>query len=82
MFLTRPNLQLLDKAQTRVFPIVNQNCHNSRASHDIDMRLGPATKLDKINTSASKQIGDGVMSSNCDVIVFFPIYEKSAAITF
>ena len=46
------------------------------------MRLGPATKLDKINTSTSKQIGDGVISSNCDVIVFFPIYEKSAAITF
>ena len=28
----------------------NENCRNSRTSHDIDMKLGPVTKLDKRNT--------------------------------
>ena len=34
------------------------------------MKLGPVTKLDKGN----KKIDDDVMSTNCDVIVIFPIY--------
>ena len=38
------------------------------------MNLGPVTKFDKRNTSTSKNIDDNVMSTNCDVIVFFPIY--------
>ena len=48
---------------------INENCHNSRTSHDIDMKLGPVTKRGKINM-ASQKIDDGVMSANCDVIVF------------
>ena len=30
------------------------NCHNSGTSDDIDMKLGPVTKLNKINKTASK----------------------------
>ena len=52
---------------------INENCHNSRTSHNIDMILGPLTKLDKTNTTTSKKFSDDVMSENCDVIVFFPI---------
>ena len=44
------------------------------------MKLGPVTKFDKRNTRTSKKYDDDVMSSNCDVIVFFPIYGKFAAI--
>ena len=33
----------------------NENCQNSIASHDIDMKLGPETKLDKKNTAISKK---------------------------
>ena len=35
------------------------------------MKLGPVTKLDKRNTAPSKNFDDGIMSTNCDVIVFF-----------
>ena len=32
----------------------NKNCHNSRTSNDVDMKLEPVTKLDKRNTTTSK----------------------------
>ena len=38
------------------------------------MKLGPVTKLDKKNKTASKKFDDGVMSENYDVIAIFPIY--------
>ena len=44
------------------------------------MKLGPVTKFDKRNTSTSKNTDDNVMSANCDVIVFFPIYGQFSAI--
>ena len=44
------------------------------------MKLGPITKLDKRNTALSKNFDDGIMSTNCEVIVFFPIYGQFAAI--
>ena len=50
-----------------------ENCHNSRTSHDIDMKLRPVTKLDKRNTDTSKKIEDDVMLTNCHVITFTPI---------
>ena len=61
--LTLPNLPILDKIQTRVFPIsrflvkslINKICDNSRTSNDTDMKLEPETKLDKRNTTASKK---------------------------
>ena len=70
--LTRPSLQILGKIQTWVFPIsgflVNSlsDFHNSGSSYDIDMKLGPVTKLDMENLAASMSI--------CDVIVIFLIY--------
>ena len=35
---------------------INENCHNSRTSHDIDMKLGLVTKLDKRNEARSKNL--------------------------
>ena len=43
------------------------------------MKVGPVS-LDNGNTSTSKKkVADDAMSANCDVIVFFPIYEQFAA---
>ena len=56
------------------------NCHNSRASDDIDMKLGPVTKLDKRNKTSSKKFEDDIMSANCDAIVIFPTFGQSGAI--
>ena len=50
--------------------LIKENCPNSSTSDDIDMKLGPVTKLDKGNNKRQKNIDD-VMSENCDVIVFF-----------
>ena len=57
-----------------------KNCHNSRTSYDIDIKLGPVNKLNKINISTPTNFEDDVMSTKCDVIVFFPIYGQFAAI--
>ena len=43
---------------------------NFRTSVDIDMRLGPVTKLDKRNKATSKKFYGDVMPKNCDVIVY------------
>ena len=43
-------------------------------SGDIDMKLGPVTKLDKRNKTTSKKTDSDVMSGICDVIVIFSIY--------
>ena len=52
------------------FPI-NENCHNSRKFYDIDMKLGPVTKLEKRNIPTLKQIDDDNVTAICDVIVIF-----------
>ena len=44
------------------------------------MKLGPVRKLGKSNTETLKKIDDDVMLTNCDIIIFFPIYGKFAAI--
>ena len=36
--------------------LIKENCHNSRTSDDIDMKLGPVTKLDKKNKTPSKKL--------------------------
>ena len=36
--------------------LIKGNCHNSRTSDDIDMKLGPETKLDKRNKATSKNL--------------------------
>ena len=60
--------------------IIKENYHKSRTSGDIDMKLGPETKLVKGNKTTSKKIHNDVMSANCDVIVIFPIYDQFGAI--
>ena len=78
--LTRSNLQILNKTQTGVLPIsgfpvkslTNKNCHNSRTSNDISIKLEPVTKLDNRNTTTSKKLDDNVKSVYSDVIVIFP----------
>ena len=35
--------------------LIKENCHNSRTRDDIDMKLGPVTKLDKRNKTTSKK---------------------------
>ena len=61
---------------------INENGHNSRTGHDIDMRLGPVTKLDERNTITSKKIDHDVTSeiitSYCDSVSL--IYGQFAAI--
>ena len=47
---------------------MNKNCHNFRISHDIHIKLGPVTKLDKGNTATSKNFDDEIISVNYDVI--------------
>ena len=59
---------------------VKENFNNSRTSDDINMNLGPVTKLDKRNKGTSKKIDNDVMSANCDIIVIFSIYGQSRAI--
>ena len=74
--LTHPSFQILGKTQTGVCLIV---CHNSRTTHDIDMKLGPVNKLDKSNRQCQKN-ENNEMLVNCDVIVFFPIQGQFEAI--
>ena len=51
--------------------LIKENCHNFRTSDDIDMKLGPVTKLDKGNKTISKKKKKN--SENCDVIFNFLI---------
>ena len=44
------------------------------------MKLGPVTKLDKINKKLSKKFGNDVISENYDVIAIFSFYGKFGAI--
>ena len=60
--------------------LIKENCHNSRNSHDIDMKLGPVTKTHKINKTPSKEIDDDAMTENWDVMFIFAIYSPFGAI--
>ena len=44
------------------------------------MKLGPVTKLDKKTQKTVKKIDYDVMSTNCDVILIFPIYSQFGAV--
>ena len=80
--LTHPSLQIFGKNIR--FPdfwsLTKVNCHNLRARDDIKMKLGPVTILYKRNKTRSKNIDDGAISINCDVIVIFPVYGRIGAI--
>ena len=54
--------------------LMKENRHNSRTGSDIDMKLGPVTKLKKGNTATSKKFDDDKMLINCNIIVIFSIY--------
>lgn len=64
------SLQTLVKTQTKLFTIlsgqsfINKNCLNSRTSHDVDIKLGKVTKIEKGNTTRSKKFEDVVISRN------------------
>ena len=60
--------------------LIKENCHNSRTIDDIDMKLGPVTKLDKWNKKTSEKIDVDVVSENCDVIAIFRIFGQFGAI--
>ena len=56
------------------FPVksfINKNCPNSKTSNNIDMKLGPVTKLGEKNTTTSKKFDDDVVLASDDVIVTF-----------
>ena len=42
--------------------LIKENSHNSRTSDDIDIKLGPVTKLDKKSKTTSKNFDVDVMS--------------------
>ena len=65
VFLARPSLQILGKPRRGYFRFPDD---------DIDMKLGPVTKLDKRNKATSRKFDNDVMLGNCDIIVIFPTY--------
>ena len=81
------SLQISGKTQMRVFlisgflvnPLIKEeNCHNSRATDKIQMKLGSLTKLEKRHKIMLKKSNDDIMPTNCDVITIFPIYGQFA----
>ena len=41
---------------------MKENCHNSKTSDDVDMKLGPVSKLDERNKKKSRKFDSDVMS--------------------
>ena len=86
--LNFPSLQILGKTHARIFPIsrflVNPLKKKIVISPEpvmtLTWNLRPVTKLDNKRKRPSKGINDDVMSKNCDVIVFFLIYNQFGAI--
>ena len=62
--------------QTSGQSLIKVNCHNSRASDDVEMIFRPVTKLDKRNKATLRKFDDDVISFNCDTINIFSIYEQ------
>ena len=60
--------------------LLKENCHNSRTSDDVNIKLGSVTKIDKKNRTTSKNFDVDVMSENCDVMVVFRIFGQFGAI--
>ena len=60
--------------------LIKGNCHNSGTSDNIDMKLGPVTKLNKGNKKTSKNFDNEVILENCDVIAIFLIYGQFGTI--
>ena len=60
--------------------LVKINCHNSRTSGGIDMKLEPVSKLDKKAKKHQKKLDNDAMLENWSVIVIFSIYSQFGAI--
>ena len=52
--------------------LINENCPNFRTSHDINMKLGPETKMDKKNTETSKSL---TMTSCPQIVTTLSIFQ-------
>ena len=80
------SLQIFDKIQTGVFliseflvnPFLKENCHNSRTSNDIYIKLTQVAKIDKRNTRTSKKFDHDLISAKCDIIVFLKVHGQFA----
>ena len=53
--------------------LLNKKCNHSRTSHDIDIKVGPVTTLDKRSTATSKKIENDVMWRYCLFSDLWPI---------
>ena len=58
---------------------INDNYHNSKYSHDIDIKLEPVTKCDKRKTAALQKFDVDVELTNCDLIVFLTNFQPSGS---
>ena len=64
VFITRPQSpDIRQKSDRGIFDfrisgqsLIKENCHNSRTSYDMDVKLGLVTKLDKRNKATSKKL--------------------------
>ena len=52
--------------------LMKENCHNFRTCYDIDMKLGPVTKLDKRNKTTSKNLK---MKSCRQIVTPLPFFQ-------
>ena len=83
MSLTHPSLQVLSKTSDfRISgqSLIKENCHNSTTTDDIDMKLGPVTKLHKRYKKCHKNLTMASCQQNCGVIVIFLIYGQFGVI--
>ena len=83
--LTCPSLQILGKTLSKSSfrnpsqSLIKENCHNSRTSDDdIDMKLGPVTKLDKRNKITLKKLDDGVIFSCQQIVISLSFFRFKA----
>ena len=74
--MINPNDMCISNFQISGQYFVKRNCHNSRTSDNIDMKLEPVTKLDKKNKNNNKKIDNDVMSEINHIIAIFPIYSQ------
>ena len=60
--------------------LTKENYHDCRTIDEIEMKLGPVTKIGKRNRVTSKSSDNDIIKANYDVIVIFLIYDQFGAI--
>ena len=60
--------------------LIKENCHNSRTSDDIDMKVGPVTKLYKKNKTTSKKLAMKSCLQTVTSWSFLSVYDQFWAI--